>query len=277
MKDISTTRQFWNANPCDGHEAHDERARFRYAKEPWLPKRLDDLVRRHDIIVEIGCGQGTDGVYLAERLARRGGYVGVDISHISIRNAAASIRARLRGDTGTGSFIVANAQALPFPDNSIECIYSMGVLHHTPAPRAAFAEISRTLKPGGTARIYLYRTLSPKLLAAHALRGVQGVLDRICGSRRLIYSLIAGKHFERRLGTALLECFGVPHLRSYTKSGILDLFKGFEIESIKTFGDNLPRAARGRRPVRPLFPMGVYWEITARKPFSGENSSGNDK
>lgn len=45
--------------------------------------------------------------------------------------------------------IVAEAEALPFADESIDCICSDAVFEHIPDPFAAIAECKRVLKPGG--------------------------------------------------------------------------------------------------------------------------------
>ena len=49
------------------------------------------------------------------------------------------------------NFILAPLQQLPFDDNSVDVFYSFHVFMHLPAEttNAAFAEIARTLKPGG--------------------------------------------------------------------------------------------------------------------------------
>ena len=44
---------------------------------------------------------------------------------------------------------VANAQALPFADQSLRAIFLSGVLHHIPDPGKFLAEAERCLKPGG--------------------------------------------------------------------------------------------------------------------------------
>lgn len=44
---------------------------------------------------------------------------------------------------------VADAERIPYPDNSFDLVVGHAVLHHIPDVRAAFAEVLRVLKPGG--------------------------------------------------------------------------------------------------------------------------------
>src|SRR3990172_502042 len=48
---------------------------------------------------------------------------------------------------------VGDVSAIPFPDNTFDCLYTMGTLEHLPEAEAAFAEIARVLKPDGVAVI----------------------------------------------------------------------------------------------------------------------------
>ena len=41
-----------------------------------------------------------------------------------------------------------DAQAMPFPDESVRCIYAINVFHHLPDPELFFHELIRVLKPG---------------------------------------------------------------------------------------------------------------------------------
>lgn len=45
--------------------------------------------------------------------------------------------------------VVANAEKLPFPDNSVDAVLSESLLEHVPNPRAVVQEMMRVLKPGG--------------------------------------------------------------------------------------------------------------------------------
>lgn len=54
--------------------------------------------------------------------------------------------------------VVAQADLLrlPFLDGTFDAAFSIGVLHHTSDPLAAFLEVARTVKPGGEVAVWLY-------------------------------------------------------------------------------------------------------------------------
>ena len=45
---------------------------------------------------------------------------------------------------------------MTFHDNEFDHVNCQGVIHHTPDTEATLSEISRVIKPGGTARISVY-------------------------------------------------------------------------------------------------------------------------
>ena len=101
-------------------------------------------------MVEIGCGLGTDGIEFAKRGAN---YIGVDLTPKSVELT----QERFQVFGVPGRFEVANAETgLPFPDASVDHVYSFGVIHHSPTPEKIVGEIYRILRPGGTFTVMLY-------------------------------------------------------------------------------------------------------------------------
>src|SRR5579863_2420865 len=147
-------RQFWDADPCGSRyleqrqdfEAH---ARLRYALEPHITDFASFKAERGMKVLEIGVGMGAD--YL-EWLKAGVNATGVDLSPASLE------KARLRCELASykADLQVADAENLPFPDNSFDVVYSYGVLHHSPDTARCIREAWRVLKPGGQARIMIY-------------------------------------------------------------------------------------------------------------------------
>jgi len=96
-------------------------------------------------VVDFGCGSGANSVLLANR----GAHVwGIDISEDLLR--LAQRRLGVNGRAGGATFIAGSAHDMPFPDNSIDVVFGIAILHHLDLDLVS-KEIRRVLKPGGRA------------------------------------------------------------------------------------------------------------------------------
>jgi len=109
----------------------------------WLdaPKNLNWL--------DAGCGNGAFTEVLMARCAPAS-VVGIDPSEGQLAYA--------RGRSGTkgGDFRVADAQALPFPDNNFDAATMALVIVFVPDPLKAVRELNRVVRPGGVAATYMW-------------------------------------------------------------------------------------------------------------------------
>ncbi|HKO62702.1 MAG TPA: class I SAM-dependent methyltransferase [Pyrinomonadaceae bacterium] len=131
-------------------EFFEEVERHRYhVYAPWMPEVMGFDKHAGEKLLEVGCGMGTDLLQFA-----RGGAIctGVDLTPRSIEIS----RHRFRLYDVPATFLIADGEKLPFPDNTFEIVYSNGVLHHTPDTVAAVQEVHRVLRPGGIAKVMLY-------------------------------------------------------------------------------------------------------------------------
>lgn len=120
-----------------------------------LQARVLDLVTpaSSDIILDVGCGNGT---YLAE-LARRGlagRALGVDLSF----GMLAAARERLNRAERSAALANADATALPLRDGMADLVLAPHMLYHVPDPAAALRELRRVTRPGGRVVIVLNGT-----------------------------------------------------------------------------------------------------------------------
>lgn len=151
-------RAFWQEHPCGTKFANAEPgsrkfyelvSEHRYEKEWHIPAAARFAEAKDLSVLEIGCGLGTDGVRFAASGAR---YTGIDLTQAAVDLAKRHFELL----NLPGTFRIADAERLDFPDNSFDVVYSHGVLHHTPDTAGAIREVHRVLRPGGKAIVMLY-------------------------------------------------------------------------------------------------------------------------
>jgi len=96
-------------------------------------------------VLDIGCGTGTFLGQLATSHPTHA-YTGVDLSPFYVAHARRSLRL-----LGNVSVVQANAEALPFADQSFDVVTSIYLFHELPprVRRRVFTEMKRVLRPGG--------------------------------------------------------------------------------------------------------------------------------
>jgi len=95
-------------------------------------------------ILDVGCGSGAFARQFAERLGEGARIDAVDVNPFLLREAAelaADVADRIR-------FAPGSATALPFPDQTFDCVFSITVLEECDAEKA-IAEMLRVARPGG--------------------------------------------------------------------------------------------------------------------------------
>src|SRR5262245_27433372 len=107
-------------------------------------------IRAGAVVVDVGCGAGTDLLLAARRTGSTGRAIGVDMTE------AMRLRALL-GAAACGLTHVnvqdGDATRLPVDTRSVDVVISNGVLNLVPDKERAVAEIARVLKPGGRVQI----------------------------------------------------------------------------------------------------------------------------
>lgn len=116
-------------------------------------KVLVDEVVTGSAVLDIGCGAGATTLATAEVLGPTGRAIGVDISEPLI--ALARTRAEQAGSTAR--FVLADAQTHPFPPGAADLLISRFGVMFFPDPPAAFANLRRAARPGGTLRAIVWR------------------------------------------------------------------------------------------------------------------------
>jgi ubiquinone/menaquinone biosynthesis C-methylase UbiE len=182
---VSEVQAFWGTEACGSHfvetqrgtpEFYEDYRQFRYRTEWHIPLLVPFAEQRGKKVLEIGCGNGADGVMFARAGAQ---YTGVDLTEAAVE--ATRTHFQVMGLKGT--FQIENAERLSFSDESFDFVYSHGVLHHTPHPESAFAELHRVLRPGGKAVLMLYHKRSinyyVRIMCYMRLRVLLRILSRV--------------------------------------------------------------------------------------------------
>jgi ubiquinone/menaquinone biosynthesis C-methylase UbiE len=239
-------REFWEEGPCGADHASAEEgtpeffaqvAAERDALEPFIADYADFASTKGQRVLEIGVGVGSDFI----RFARAGADAsGVDLTD----HAIALVRRRLELEGLTADLQRADAERLPFADDTFDVVYSWGVLHHTPDSDRAIAEAQRVLKPGGRLCVMLYARhswVAYGFWVRHAL---------LAGKpRRSLAEVIAG-HMES-VGT-----------RAYTRSELRRRFGRLQELKIEHVGTPYDRAFAG--PLARLTGSRLGWFLVVR-------------
>ncbi|MBV8230739.1 MAG: methyltransferase domain-containing protein [Planctomycetaceae bacterium] len=135
------------------------------------------------LVLDAGCGGGRYA-----RLAGRHGarVIGVDLSSAVEKAAALCVT------LPTVSIVQADLLDLPLAERRFDLAVSIGVLHHSPDPRRAFAQVAARVKPGGRLAVWLYRRNTPPqewlnaALRAATTRLPARVLEPFCAGLALL-------------------------------------------------------------------------------------------
>lgn len=128
-----------------------------FEKYGWKDRHdYQTFVRRHQVMVDAGCGLGREAIRMAEGNPRAL-VVGIELS-------GAVDEARKHVDhKGLPNLLLVQADLLSpcLKPRSVDFIFSEGVLHHTPSTQRAFKSLSGLLRKGGEIAFYVYRQKAP--------------------------------------------------------------------------------------------------------------------
>src|SRR5260221_7267089 len=148
-------RRFYERSPFPGYGPRDTLASlYARAERSKFARLLDEAIPGDARILEIGCGTGQMSLYLtrADRLV-----IGADLTRASLLLGQGAAR---RFGLARVQFVETDLRRPGLRAGAFDVVYSSGVLHHTPDPRASFARIVHLTRPGGMIVVGLYNAFA---------------------------------------------------------------------------------------------------------------------
>jgi arsenite methyltransferase len=145
----------------DTYESEASKANMRQ----WLVQRYCDgnhemidtwLSGGEKIILDAGCGAGFSALLFFGEILRQHYYLGVDIS-----SAVEIARVRFQESDIPGDFLRGDISNLEIPNESVDIIFSEGVLHHTDSTFLTLRHLANKLVRGGRFLFYVYCKKAP--------------------------------------------------------------------------------------------------------------------
>jgi arsenite methyltransferase len=112
----------------------------------WALGRIDP----GSVVLDLGCGAGTDLLIAAQMTGSSGRAIGVDMTPSMLERARAGAREMGIDHLELHESLI---EALPLEDGSVDVVISNGVIDLVPDKDAVFDEIDRVLRPGGRLQI----------------------------------------------------------------------------------------------------------------------------
>jgi SAM-dependent methyltransferase len=225
-----TVRAFYTTAPFPGYPPRDslESLRARAGRSEFA-RLLDRAIPGDARIVEIGCGTGQMSLFLAtaDRVV-----VGADLTRASLELGAAAAR---RFGIEKVRFVETDLRRPGLREGAFDVVYSSGVLHHTPDPRASFTALARLARPGGVVVLGLYNAW------ARVPHRVRRMLGRLTGFRWLPFDPVLRDRAAEpaRRQAWLRDQYMHPEEHRHTTHEVQGWFRAAGVDYLRTYPDSL--------------------------------------
>jgi SAM-dependent methyltransferase len=228
-------RRFYERAPFPGYPPRDTlHALHARAERNVFARLVNEAIPGDARIVEIGCGTGQMCLYLAraDRVV-----IGADLTRAALLlGAAAARRFRLE----RVRFVETDLGRPGLKAGSFDVVYSSGVVHHTPDPRASFARLVQLARPGGTIVLGVYNAF-----ARIPLR-LRRVVARLSGFRVIPFDAVLRdrKNETARREAWLRDQYQHPEEHRHTLAEVQGWFAENRVEYLRAY----PSAVLGEEP-----------------------------
>src|SRR6266853_1208456 len=251
-KDARTdvVRRFYEHAPFPGYPPRDSLAWLRArAERSEFVRLLDRAIPGDARILEMGCGTGQMSLYLAraDRIV-----IGADLTRASLLLGASAAR---RFGLDRVQFVETDLRRPGLRAGAFDVVYSSGVLHHTPDPRASFARIVQLARPGGMIVLGLYNAFARIPLRMRRL------VARLSGYRWIPFDPVLRdrKSEPARREAWLRDQYQHPEEHRHTLTEVQGWFDENRVEYIRAY----PSALIGECPEDLFAPAADRWRPEA--------------
>ena len=148
-------RRFYERAPFPGYPVRDSlQALQARADRSTFARLVNQAIPADARILELGCGTGQMCLYLAraDRVV-----IGADLTRRALVLGATAAR---RFGLDRVQFVETDLRQPGLKAGSFDVVYSSGVVHHTPNPRASFARLAQLARPGGMIVLGVYNAFA---------------------------------------------------------------------------------------------------------------------
>ena len=228
-------RRFYEQAPFPGYPPRDSlRALHARAERSVFARLVNHAIPGDARVVEIGCGTGQMCLYLAraDRVV-----VGADLTRAALLLGAAAAR---RFGLDRVQFVETDLRRPGLKAGSFDVVYSSGVVHHTPNPRASFARLVQLARPGGMIVLGVYNAFARIPLRLRRL------VARLTGFRVIPFDpVLRDRHNEpARRQAWLRDQYQHPEEHRHTLAEVQDWFAENRVDYLRAY----PSAVLGDEP-----------------------------
>jgi 2-polyprenyl-3-methyl-5-hydroxy-6-metoxy-1,4-benzoquinol methylase/uncharacterized protein YbaR (Trm112 family) len=223
-------RAFYSKAPFPNYPPGDTFSAFRArGARSEFARLLDAAIATDARVLEIGCGTGQMSLYLAtaDRTV-----VAADLTRASLELGANAAR---RYGVDQVRFVETDLQSPGLATGVFDVVYTSGVLHHTPDPRASFAAIVPLVRPGGLIVVGLYNAYAR---VPHRLRRA---LARLTGMRFVpLDAVLRERHAEpARKQAWLRDQYLHPEEHRHTIAEVQRWFAECGVDYVRSYPNTL--------------------------------------